>query len=210
MLFIALLPFIAAYFVLQKASLITATLHYRASLRSTTLHFISPSFVSALCSPPAAILGSPAHRHRLRGCHAFCGKEKSKSHASPLLQAVAIHCTIVRPVCHRWLNSQRLEPHSVRKPLHCISLIAATLADACSGLYNLLLTTRSEKTKNQLNNLGLPNTPNIIAKLQVWLPKLSRVRCASLKKSSFFFCKNQEQNKKSIFWSALASMAPNL
>ena len=31
--------------------------------------------------------------------------------------------------------------------------------------------------------MQIPNTPNIIAKLQVWLPKLTRVRFASLKKS---------------------------
>ena len=56
----------AAYFVLQEASLISATLHYRVSLRSTTLHFISPPFLSAYCSPPAALFGSPAGRYGLR------------------------------------------------------------------------------------------------------------------------------------------------
>jgi hypothetical protein len=43
------------------------------------------------------------------------------------------------------------------------------------------------------------------------LSKLTRVRFASLKKSSFFFCqKTKRQNKKSIFWSALASLPPSL
>jgi len=50
----------------NKASLITATLHFRASLRSTSLHFISPPFLSAFCSPPAALFGSPAGRYGLR------------------------------------------------------------------------------------------------------------------------------------------------
>lgn len=73
----------AAYIVLQKASLIAATLHFRASLHSASLHFISPPFLSAFRSPPAAILGSPAHRPRLRGCHAFCKKEKAKVPPAP-------------------------------------------------------------------------------------------------------------------------------
>ena len=57
----------------------------------------------------------------------------------------------------------------------------------------------------------LSNTPKHNSKVTGCLSKLTRVRYASLKKSSFFFCpKTKRQNKKSIFWSALASMAPNL
>jgi len=90
-------------------------------------------------------------------------------------------------------------PHSVHKPLHCISLIAATLADACSGLFYLYWPSRSWKDKNQKTG-GLPNTQNIIAKLQVWLPKLTRVRFASLKKSSFFFCPKPKRSKQKEYF----------
>jgi hypothetical protein len=44
----------AAYFVLQVALLISPALHYRASLRSTSLRFIPATFLSANRSPPAA------------------------------------------------------------------------------------------------------------------------------------------------------------
>jgi len=40
---------------------------------------------------------------------------------------------------------------------------------------------------------------NIHAKLQEWLPKLTRVRYASLKKSSFFFCRKKGKTKSVFF-----------
>ena len=41
---------------------------------------------------------------------------------------------------------------------------------------------------------------NIIAKLQAWLSKLTRVRFASLKKSSFFFCPKSKRAKQKEYF----------
>ena len=99
----------AAYSVLQNASLISPALHSRASLRklrSTSFHSISAPFVSAICSPPAAQFVLACWSPPASGLSCLLQK-KSKSHASPLLQAVAIqHPFQVFPVCHRWLHSQ--------------------------------------------------------------------------------------------------------
>ena len=57
---------LAAFFVLQGASLISASFH-SAVRKLTTLNFIPLAFVSAACSPAAAsYFGSPACRRGLR------------------------------------------------------------------------------------------------------------------------------------------------
>ena len=74
-----------------------------------TFHSIPVPFVAATYSPPAAHIGSPAVRHRLRGCHGFWNHLspflrlsleswfltpgsvlQTKNPAGPLLQAIAI------------------------------------------------------------------------------------------------------------------------
>lgn len=111
---------------------------------------------------------------------------------------------------HHPCSTRRGFASSSRRAQENCTLWLALLAHGC---YNLLSPTRKEKIQKQeykAEFIDITNTPKQYAKLQDFKPKLTRVRFASLKKSSFFFCKNQKQNKKRIFWSALASLPLSL
>ncbi len=148
----------------NKASLITATLHFRASLRSTTFHFISPPFLSAFCSPPAALFGSPAGRYGLRltlfdclhfvlaiKAVALCralqavivfAKIKGKNPASLPLPHVPSIAFVPQASCPPpLLNSQWLRKSNRRAQKNC-TLWFASLAHGC---YNLLFPPTEKK-----------------------------------------------------------------
>jgi len=59
---------------------------------------------------------------------------------------------------------------------------------------------KKEMKTKQLNINILTNTPKQNAKLQDFKPKLTRVRCASLKKSSFFFCPKTKRAKQKEYF----------
>lgn len=139
--------------------------------------------------------------------------QENKNHASPLLQAVAIQHThsSYSKSATGGSTRRRLAPEKNKTfARHCIRFVFSENHTIVKLHWNLIILNNWQFEKIQKGKLtdSIQIHQNIVAKLQDWLPKLTRVRFASLKKSSFFFCKNQEQNKKSIFWSALASMAP--
>jgi hypothetical protein len=147
MLFIALLPFIAAYSVLQKASLITATLHFRASLRSTTFHFISPPFLSAFCSPPAALFGSPAGRYGLRLTLFIC------LHFVLAIKAVA-SCSALQTVmvlAEKATTTPAFRFHMCRPSPSCLRLIVHHPCSTRSGFAD-----SSRRAQKKLHPMACP------------------------------------------------------
>jgi len=218
----------------NKASLITATLHFRASLRSTTLHFISPPFLSAFCSPPAALFGSPAGRYGLRLSFFIClhfvlaikavascsalhavivfARKKGKNPASLPLPHVPSIALVPQAYCPPpLLNSQwlrRFKPSGAKK--NC-TLWLALLAHGC---YNLPFTThRKKKKKKKNNNVNvLTNTPKHKCKVTGLQAKADKGSLHQPQKIFLFLLPENPkgQNKKSIFWSALASLPLSL
>jgi hypothetical protein len=121
-------------------------------LHSFRLHFIPPPFLSAFCSPPAALFGSPALRPRLRGCHAFCiKKQKSRqplaaSSSHPMPSYFGLLC--LPPGAQ--LATAR--PHTVCKPLHFISLFASAFPLLAQGCITCFPLQNSTITENSMTN----------------------------------------------------------
>jgi hypothetical protein len=129
-------------------------------------------------------------------------EEKSKSPASHLLQAVAIHRPIGLQVYHRGLNSQRLDrtPSANRSYLtHCIRS-----PDACSRLYNLLFRPTQDKyskIKDKENNIVLTNTPKHNSKVTGMVAKADKGSLRHPQKIFLFLLpENQKVKTKRVFF----------
>ncbi len=153
---------------LSCKQLYSLRLHFTSGLRCAQHPYVSFRLHSfqQLTVHRLPIIGSPAGRHRLRGCHGFCKHgwynlflsgshaEDNKNTRHPLA-ASSSHppaSSLSLSVCHRWLHSQtaRAEKNKT-SAMHCIRFVFLRKDSITAGLFlDLIVYSILKHSKNQI------------------------------------------------------------